>query len=106
MELLNIEGEMSEMFDVGPCDDAYHLGFFIGQRFSNEIRSRLSKDLILQNQLRPFAETPQAKPLIKALSENNRKKFPRYWDELLGTAEGSGVPVLDVLTIIHGSISM
>ncbi|XP_062147133.1 uncharacterized protein LOC133854883 isoform X2 [Alnus glutinosa] len=99
MESSNLEGKVLEMFEVGPCRDAYQMGLLIGQRFSNLIRSRLAKDLILQEQLLPFAQTPQAQPLIKALTDNNQKKFPRYWDELLGTAEGSGVPVLHIILI-------
>ncbi|KAF9685889.1 hypothetical protein SADUNF_Sadunf03G0101500 [Salix dunnii] len=90
-----------EMFEIGPCDNPYHMGFLTGQRFSDKIRSRLSTDLILQNQLLPFAKTPESQALIKALTINNQKKFPKYWDELLGTAEGSGVPVLHVLIIIQ-----
>ncbi|XVF10480.1 hypothetical protein REPUB_Repub07fG0186800 [Reevesia pubescens] len=93
---LSMEGKMLEMFEVGLYEDDYQLGFLIGQRFCNQIRSRLAGDLILQYQLLPFARTPQAQPLIKALSETNQK-FPRYCAELLGTAEGSGVPVLDVV---------
>ncbi|KDP25726.1 hypothetical protein JCGZ_23947 [Jatropha curcas] len=94
-----MEGTRLEKFEVGPCDNGYQMGFLIGQRFSNEIRSRLSKDLILQNQLLPFAQTSQSQPLIKALIDNNRKKFPSFWDELIGTAQGSGVPLLDVILI-------
>ncbi|KAJ8768567.1 hypothetical protein K2173_022678 [Erythroxylum novogranatense] len=90
---------MLELFEIGPCDDAYQMGFEIGHRFSGMIRSRLSRDLILQSQLLPFAQTPQSQPLIKALSDNNQKKFPRYWEELVGTAEGSGVPLLDLILI-------
>lgn len=93
-----LEGKLMEMFEVGPCRDAYQMGMLIGQRFSCQISSRLARDLILQDQLLPFAQTEQAQPLLKALADNNRKKFPKYWDELLGTAEGSGVPVLDVIT--------
>lgn len=92
-----MEAKKLEVFEVGPCNDAYQMGFLIGQRFSNEIRSRLSRDLILQNQLLPFAQTLESQQLIKSLIDNNRKKFPGYWDELIGTAEGSGVPVLDVI---------
>ncbi|XP_061363690.1 uncharacterized protein LOC133307226 [Gastrolobium bilobum] len=91
--------ERLEMFEVGPCKDAYEMGLLIGQRFSELIRSRVAKDLILQNQLRPFADTPQSESLLKALFDNNQRKFPRYWDELLGTAAGSGVPLLDILLI-------
>ncbi|XP_008348749.1 uncharacterized protein [Malus domestica] len=88
-----------EMFEVGPCEDAYTMGFLIGQRFSDMIKSRLASDLILHNQLLPFAQTPEFQPLLQSLTENNRNKFPRYWEELVGTADGSGVPVLDVITI-------
>ncbi|KAL3498946.1 hypothetical protein ACH5RR_041678 [Cinchona calisaya] len=88
-----------EIFEVGPCEDNYNMGFLIGQRFSRQIKSRLATDLILQKQLRPFAQSPQGKNLIKSLSENNQKKFPDYWNELLGTAQGSGVPFLDILLL-------
>uniref|UniRef100_A0A2N9FHP1 Peptidase C45 hydrolase domain-containing protein n=1 Tax=Fagus sylvatica TaxID=28930 RepID=A0A2N9FHP1_FAGSY len=94
-----MEGKVLEMFEVGPCESAYQMGFLIGQRFSNLIRSRLARDLILQDQLLPFAQTPQAEPLLKALTDNNQKKFPNYWDELLGTAEGSRVPILEIILI-------
>lgn len=93
----NMERERVEMFEVGPCKDAYEMGLLIGQRFSQKIRSRVARDLILQNQLRPFAHTPQSESLLKPLFDNNRRKFPSYWDELLGTAAGSGVPLLDVI---------
>ncbi|EEF51285.1 uncharacterized protein LOC8287709 isoform X2 [Ricinus communis] len=95
----NMERTKLEMFEVGPVKDAYQMGFLIGQRFSKEIRSRLSTDLILQNQLLPFAQKSESQSLINALIDNNREKFPRYWDELLGTADGSGVSILDVILI-------
>ncbi|KAL6174787.1 hypothetical protein ACLB2K_051433 [Fragaria x ananassa] len=82
-------GEELEIFEVGPCEDAYTVGYLIGQRFSSKIKSRLARDLILQDRLLPFAQTPESQPLIKSLTENHRTKFPRYWDELVGIAEGS-----------------
>ena len=85
-----------EIFEVGPCKSSYEMGYLSGERFSSLIKSRLATDLILQTQLRPYAKTHLAKPLIDSLTENNRSKFPHYWDELGGIAEGSGVPVLDV----------
>ncbi|CAL0312607.1 unnamed protein product [Lupinus luteus] len=93
----NMEMEMLEIFEVGPCKDSYEMGFLIGRRFSQKIRSRVQNDLIIQNQLRPFAQKADSQSLLKALFHNNQSKFPRYWDELLGTAAGSGVPVLDIL---------
>ncbi|WVZ22833.1 hypothetical protein V8G54_001377 [Vigna mungo] len=97
----SVDRERLEMFEVGPCKDAYEMGLLIGQRFSKLIRSRVAKDLILQNHLRPFAlgHTPHSESLLKALFHANKTKFPTYWDELLGTAAGSGVPLLDILLI-------
>lgn len=91
------EGKNMEIFEVGPCKSAYQMGFLIGQRFSAKIRSRLSRDLILRNQLLPFAQTLQSQQLIQSLSHHNQNKFPRYWDELVGMAEGSGVPFIEVI---------
>ncbi|KAM7525833.1 hypothetical protein LguiA_015735 [Lonicera macranthoides] len=93
------EEKKLEMFEVGPCEDAYRLGFLIGRRFSKQIRSRLNTDLILQNQLLPFSQSPLSRPLIRALSDTNRKRFPLYWDELRGTADGSGVPLLHIVLL-------
>nr|GMD07530.1 Acyl-coenzyme A:6-aminopenicillanic-acid-acyltransferase [Ipomoea batatas] len=90
MGSMNMEGNNVEIFEVGPCENNYQLGFLIGQRFSKLIRSRLATDLILQNQLLPFAQSPLSTPLIHSLSETNRKAFPGYWDELRGTSDGSG----------------
>ncbi|XP_031130371.1 uncharacterized protein LOC116032109 isoform X1 [Ipomoea triloba] len=98
MGSMNMEGKNLEIFEVGPCEN-YQLGFLIGQRFSKLIRSRLSTDLILQNQLLPFAQSPISTPLIHSLSETNRKAFPGYWDELRGTSDGSGVPFLQILLL-------
>ncbi|KAH7513805.1 hypothetical protein FEM48_Zijuj11G0024800 [Ziziphus jujuba var. spinosa] len=96
----NVEvGKVLEIFEVGPCENSHQMGFLIGQRFSSQIRSRLTRDLILQNQLLPFAQTSQSQPLIQALCSNNQNKFPKYWEELVGIAEGSGVPVLDIILI-------
>lgn len=92
----NLEGQVLEMFEVGPCETAHQMGLLIGRRFSNLIRSRLARDLILQNQLLPFAKNPESQALLQALYYNNQNKYPKYWEELLGIAEGSGVPVLDV----------
>ncbi|CAM8949173.1 unnamed protein product [Rhodiola kirilowii] len=90
---------MLEIFDVGTCENAYQMGFLIGCRFSNLIQSRLANDLTLQNQLLPYAQSHHSQTLIGSLSENNRRKYPNYWDELRGTADGSGVPLLHILLL-------
>lgn len=84
------------MFQVGQCESPYRMGFLIGRRFSDMIRSRLSKDPVLQNQLLPWAKTSESHQLIEALTRSNRDKYPEYWDELVGLAEGSGAPFREV----------
>ncbi|KAG9149217.1 hypothetical protein Leryth_003207 [Lithospermum erythrorhizon] len=94
-----MEGKKLELFEVGPCENSYHIGFLIGQRFSNQISSRMSTDNILKDQLIPFVQTQEGQTLLQALKETNQKKYPDYWNELLGTAEGSGVPFLEILLV-------
>ncbi|XP_042464784.1 uncharacterized protein LOC122047504 isoform X1 [Zingiber officinale] len=88
-----------EVFDVGPCDEPYQMGFLTGQNFSAMIKSRVAQDQILQHQLLPFALTPQAEPLLESICVANRQRYPRYWQELLGIAGGSGVPILHILLL-------
>ncbi|KAL0371882.1 UNVERIFIED_CONTAM: hypothetical protein Scaly_0869800 [Sesamum calycinum] len=96
-----------EMLEIGPCKDSYEMGFLIGQRFSRQINSRLAKDLILRNQLLPFAHSPHSHSLLKSLSENNMRRYPNYWmssKELLKVAvfrfSSTAVMEVDVLQIM------
>lgn len=93
-------GEL-DAFDAGRCADGYALGLAVGRRFAEVIRSRMRQDLVLREQLLPFASTAEAQPLLAALQSANRERYPRYWDELVGTADGSGVPLLHVRTATH-----
>ncbi|XP_062189624.1 uncharacterized protein LOC133892711 [Phragmites australis] len=88
-----------DIFDAGRCADGYALGLAVGRRFSDVVRSRMRQDLVLQEQLLPFASTAQAQPLLAALQAANKERYPRYWDELVGTADGSGVPLLHVVLV-------
>ncbi|KAG0463947.1 hypothetical protein HPP92_019589 [Vanilla planifolia] len=88
-----------EFFEVRTCKTAFEMGFLIGKRFSGLIKCRVSADLILQEQLHPFARTSHAKTLLDELCNNNRQRFPNYWDEIVGTAEGSGVSLLDLVLL-------
>ncbi|GAB2231548.1 hypothetical protein Droror1_Dr00010556 [Drosera rotundifolia] len=88
-----------KIFEIGPCDKAYQIGYQMGVTFSSTITSRIDTDLILRNQLRPFAQTPSGMLLVRLLCDTNKEKYPEYWDELVGIAEGSGVPELDIILI-------
>jgi len=92
---MGADGEL-DVFDAGRCADGYALGLAVGRRFADVIRSRMRQDLVLRDQLLPFASTAKAPPLLAALQAANRERYPRYWDELVGTADGSGVPLLHV----------
>nr|CAB3475722.1 unnamed protein product [Digitaria exilis] len=91
-------GEL-DVLDAGRCGDGYALGLAVGRRFSDAIRSRMRQDLVLREQLLPFASTAKGQPLLAALQAANSERYPRYWDELLGIADGSGVPLLHVILV-------
>ncbi|WVZ72877.1 hypothetical protein U9M48_021268 [Paspalum notatum var. saurae] len=91
-------GEL-DSFDAGRCAGGYALGLAVGRRFAGVIRSRARQDLVLRDQLLPFASTAQAQPLLAALQSANRERYPRHWDELVGTADGSGVPLLHLILL-------
>ncbi|RLN24220.1 uncharacterized protein C2845_PM07G39270 [Panicum miliaceum] len=95
---MGTDGEL-DIFDAGRCADGYALGLAVGRRFADVIRSRMRQDLVLREQLLPFASTAQAAALLAALQAANRERYPRYWDELVGTADGSGVPLLHVILV-------
>lgn len=101
----NLEPNKLEMYEFGPFeeDEGFQIGFLIGQKFSKLIQNRLSTDLILQNQLLPFAQLPNSQTLIHTLSQTNKNKFPNYWNELKGIAQGSGVPFLNVNFLTYPS---
>ncbi|KAG9447308.1 hypothetical protein H6P81_013436 [Aristolochia fimbriata] len=89
-----------QVFHVGPCNEGYQLGFLIGQRFSSLIKSRVATDLVLQQKLLPFARSgSHAQATVEALSAANRGRYPLFWDELVGMAEGSGAALLDILLL-------
>lgn len=89
-------GEL-DVFDAGRCGGGgYELGVAVGRRFGEAIRSRMSGDAVLRRRLLPFASTAPGRALVDALRDANRARYPRYWDEMVGTADGSGVPLLHV----------
>ncbi|EEC70198.1 uncharacterized protein [Oryza sativa Japonica Group] len=92
-------GEL-DVFDAGRCGGGgYELGVAVGRRFGEAIRSRMSGDAVLRRRLLPFASTAPGRALVDALRDANRARYPRYWDEMVGTADGSGVPLLHVILV-------
>ncbi|BFI30062.1 isopenicillin-N N-acyltransferase like protein [Marchantia polymorpha subsp. ruderalis] len=75
----------------------YEMGFTIGIHFEAMIRSRVACDPYLSSSLQPFANTKQGQHLVHLLSKTNSERYPEYWDELRGLADGSGVPFLSII---------
>ncbi|KAF0917048.1 hypothetical protein E2562_016347 [Oryza meyeriana var. granulata] len=97
--VVDARGGELDVFDAGRCGGWYALGLAVGRRFGEAIRSRMSGDVVLQQQLLPFESTAQGRPLVAALRDANRARYPRYWDEMVGTADGSGVPLLHIILV-------
>uniref|UniRef100_A0A0D9UYF0 Peptidase C45 hydrolase domain-containing protein n=1 Tax=Leersia perrieri TaxID=77586 RepID=A0A0D9UYF0_9ORYZ len=92
-------GEL-EVFDAGRWGGGgYELGVAVGRRFGEAIRSRMRGDAVLRQQLLPFASTAEGRELVDALRDANRARYPRYWDEMVGTADGARVPLLHVILV-------
>ncbi|KAG2594809.1 hypothetical protein PVAP13_5KG022200 [Panicum virgatum] len=71
---MGADGEL-DVFDAGRCAGGYALGLAVGRRFADVIRSRMRQDLVLREQLLPFASTAaKAPPLLAALEAANRER--------------------------------
>ncbi|CAD6240625.1 unnamed protein product [Miscanthus lutarioriparius] len=76
-------GEL-DAFDAGRCADGYALGLAVGRRFAEVIRSRMRQDLVLREQLLPFASTAEAQPLSRRAPVRQQGEVPA----VLGRAGG------------------
>ena len=75
----------------------YDFGKAFGEKFSQEIRTRLEEDLDLKLLVSQFGKETQ-NPLFSYFIETHEKVFPNYMEELQGISDGSGAP-FDVLFI-------
>ncbi|GAQ77712.1 hypothetical protein KFL_000020730 [Klebsormidium nitens] len=75
----------------------YEIGHGIGERFAGMIKSRFEKDEKLNEILLPYAATDAGRTVVDELSTENKKCYPRYWEELQGLADGSGIAFQQVL---------
>ncbi|GBG92460.1 hypothetical protein CBR_g55541 [Chara braunii] len=84
-------GEGISIPTVHVSGTSYEMGFQIGFATRAMIAERLSADPSLHKYLLPFAQTKQGRSIIDRFSMVNRERYPRYWDEMQGIADGSGV---------------
>jgi hypothetical protein len=77
----------------------YAIGRAVGERFAPQIRAALSPEIKSWRELRSFANAQPA--LLEPFLAAARKHAPSVLEELRGWAEGSGVPLRDLLVLNH-----
>ena len=70
----------------------FEVGFAIGKRFAEQIHRLLDNYLFLQKQVLPYHRTPEGQARYQGLLDLNRARYPDYFAELEGLAQGAGRP--------------
>jgi predicted choloylglycine hydrolase len=81
-------------------DGSHHeAGFAIGRHFAAQIRRTLGSYSFFQEQSLPYHHSPEGQARYQELQELNRARFPDYYSELEGLAEGSGRPLEELFLV-------
>jgi hypothetical protein len=76
----------------------HELGRIVGETFRQRIQEFVSKnDTSLQNILIPYYKTEKGREVVDTFVKTNSDAFPDYYEEIEGTAEGSQVPLYQLL---------
>jgi predicted choloylglycine hydrolase len=79
------------------------VGFAIGQHFAEQIHRSLDAYRLLQERLLPYHRTPEGQARYQELVNLHQVRYPSYFSELEGIAQGSGRPLEDLfLTNLRG----
>ena len=70
----------------------HEVGFAIGQQFAKQIHHSLDAYRFLQEQILPYHRTPEGQVRYHRLLELHRSRYPDYFTELEGIAQGAGRP--------------
>jgi predicted choloylglycine hydrolase len=70
----------------------FEVGFAIGKRFAEKIHRLCDNYLFLQQQVLPYHRTPEGRARYQELFDLNRVRYPEYFSELEGLAQGAGRP--------------
>jgi len=82
------------------------VGFAIGQRFAEHIHRSLDAYHVLQERIRPYYRTPEGQVGYQQLLELHQSRYPDYFAELEGIAQGSEQPFEDLfLANLRGEYS-
>jgi hypothetical protein len=68
----------------------FDVGFAIGKRFAEQIHWLLDNYRFLQQQVLPYHRTPEGQARYQELVDLNRLRYPEYFAELEGLAQGAG----------------
>jgi predicted choloylglycine hydrolase len=68
----------------------HEVGFAIGQKFTEQIHHSLDTYLFFQEQILPYHRTPEGQARYRQLLELHRMRYPDYFAELEGIAQGAG----------------
>jgi len=87
------EAKLNKKIDfLNVSGDHYGVGLAIGKTFASKIIEYVKNDDDLQDLFIPYYNTSDGRKVIDLFEKNNRLKFPQYFDEIMGMADGSGVP--------------
>ena len=79
------------------------VGFAIGQRFAEQIHRSLDAYRFLQERILPYHHTPEGQASYRQFLELHQIRYPDYFAELEGIAQGAGRPFEDLfLTNLRG----
>jgi predicted choloylglycine hydrolase len=74
----------------------FEVGFAVGRRFAKQIHRLLDNYRFLQHQVLPYHGTPEGQARYQELLDLNRARYPEYFSELEGLAQGAGRPFEDL----------
>ena len=77
----------------------YECGRMMGHRTRDAIRERIHGDYACLSPLFDFVATNEGRQLHAEFVEITRSRFPWYWDEIRGLAEGAQVPLAQILVL-------
>jgi predicted choloylglycine hydrolase len=74
----------------------FEVGFAIGKRFAEQIHCLFDNYRFLQQQVLPYHRTPEGQARYQELLDLNKARYPDYFAELEGLAQGSERPFEDL----------
>jgi predicted choloylglycine hydrolase len=77
----------------------FQVGLAIGKRFAEQIHRLLDNYRFFQQQVLPYHRTPEGQARYQELFDLNRARYPEYFAELEGIAQGAGRPFEDLFLV-------